>query len=53
MCTRKKYGTVIVGEVNRQVKEIFKAAGIKIQSSLDLEELEKSCLMMPNKENKK
>lgn len=35
MCTRKKDCSVIVGEANRQVKEIFKTAGIKISSSLD------------------
>ena len=53
MCTRKKDGTVIVEEANRQVKEIFKAAGIKIPSSLDLEEFEESCLLKPRKKNMK
>ena len=53
MCTRKKDGTVIVEEANRQVKEIFKAAGIRIPSSLDLEEFEESCLLKPRKKNMK
>ena len=53
MCTRKKDGTVIVEEANRQVKEIFKAAGIKIPSSLDIEEFEESCLLKPRKKNMK
>ena len=53
MCTRKKDGTVIVEEANRQVKEIFKAAGIKIPSSLDFEEFEESCLLKPKKKNMK
>ena len=35
------------------MKEIFKAAGIMIPSSLDLEEYEESCLMKPKKEDKK
>ena len=53
MCTRKKDGTVIVEEANRQVKEIFKAAGIRIPSSLDLEEFEESFLLKPKKKNMK
>ena len=53
MCTRKKDGTVIVEEANRQVKEIFKAAGIRISSSLDLEEFEESLLLKPKKKNMK
>ena len=53
MCTRKKDGTVIVEEANRQMKEIFKAAGIKIPSSLDFEEFEESCLLKPKKKNMK
>ena len=53
MCTRKKDGTIIVEEANRQVKEIFKAAGIKIPSSLNLEEFEENCLMKPMKEKQK
>ena len=53
MCTRKKDGTVIVEEANRQVKEIFKAAGIRIPSSLDLEEFEESFLLKPRKKNMK
>ena len=35
MCTRKKDCSEIIGEANRQVKEIFKTAGIKVSSSLD------------------
>lgn len=53
MFTRKKDGTVIVEEANRQVKEIFKAAGIKIPSSLDFEEFEESCLLKTKKKNMK
>ena len=50
MCTKKKDGTIIVEEANRQVKEMFKAAGIKIPSSLDLKEFEENCLMKPKKQ---
>ena len=53
MCTRKKDGTVIVEEANRQVKEIFKAAGIKIPSSMNLEEFEENYLLKPRKEKQK
>lgn len=53
MCTRKKDCSVIVGEANRQVKEIFKTAGIKISSSLDRKELVESCLRRPKKEKQK
>ena len=53
MCTRKKDGTVIVEEANRQVKEIFKAAGIRIPSSLNLEEFEENYLLKPRKEKQK
>ena len=53
MCTKKKDGTIIVEEANKQVKEIFKAAGVKIPSSLDLEEFEESYLMKPKKEKQK
>lgn len=53
MCTKKKDGTIIVEEANRQVKEMFKAAGIKIPSSLNLEEFEDNCLMKPKKEKQK
>ena len=53
MCTRKKDGTVIVEEANRQVKEIFKAAEVRISSSLDLEDFEESCLLQPKKKNMK
>ena len=42
-----------LGRGYRQVKEIFKAEGIMIPSSLDLEEYEESCLMKPKKEDKK
>ena len=52
MCTKKKDGTIIVEEANRQVKEMFKAAGIKIPSSLNLEEFEENCLMKPKKKQK-
>ena len=52
MCTKKKDGTIIVEEANRQVKEVFKAAGIKIPSSLNLEEFEENCLMKPKKKQK-
>ena len=50
MCTKKKDGTIIVEEANRQVKEIFKAVGIKIPSSLNLKEFEENYLMKPKKE---
>lgn len=50
MCTKKKDGTIIVEEANRQVKEMFKAAGIKIPSSLNLKEFEENYLMKPKKE---
>ena len=50
MCTKKKGGTIIVEEANRQVKEMFKAAGIKIPSSLNLKEFEENYLMKPKKE---
>ena len=53
MCTKKKDGTIIVEEANRQVKEMFKAVGIKIPSSLNLEEFEENCLMKPKKEKQK
>lgn len=53
MCTRKKDGTVIVEEANRQVKEIFKAAGIRIPSSMNLEEFEENYLLKPRKEKQK
>lgn len=52
MCTKNKDGTIIVEEANRQVKEVFKAAGIKIPSSLNLEEFEENCLMKPKKKQK-
>ena len=52
MCTKKKDGTIIVEEANRQVKEIFKAVGIKIPSSLNLEEFEENYLMKPKMEKK-
>ena len=52
MCTKKKDGTIIIEEANRQVKEIFKAAGIKIPSSLNLKEFEENFLK-PKKEKQK
>lgn len=48
MCTKKKDGTVIIEEANRQTKEIFKTAGIKIPSSLSLEEFETEYHMKPS-----
>ncbi|MGM9768062.1 MAG: transposase [Candidatus Cryptobacteroides sp.] len=53
MCTKKKDGTVIIEEANRQTKEMFKTAGIKIPSSLDLEEFETEYLMKPTEKNQK
>ena len=50
MCTKKKNGTIIVEEINKQVKEISKAAGIKIPSSMNLEEFEENYFLKPRKE---
>ena len=47
MCTRKKNGTATIEDANRQVNEMFKTAGVKIPSSLDLEEFEESYLINP------
>ena len=41
-----------LGRSYRQVKEIFKAAGIRIPSSLDLEEYEESILLKSKKKMK-
>ena len=53
MCTKKKDGTVIVEEPNKQTKEIFKAAGIKIPSSINLESFKAEYLMKPKDEEQK
>lgn len=52
MCTKKKDDTIIVEEANRQVKEIFKAAGIKIPSSLNLKEFEENFLKTKKEKQK-
>ena len=44
---------IIVEDANKQVKEIFKAAGLKIPSSLDLKEIEENYLMKLRKLKKK
>ena len=47
MCTRKADGKIIVETPSRQVKELFKAAGIKIPASLGIEDFETEYLLKP------
>ena len=47
MCTRKADGKIIVETPSRQVKELFKAARIKIPASLGTEDFETEYLLKP------
>ncbi|MGN0906552.1 MAG: transposase [Bullifex sp.] len=47
MCRKKDDGTVIVETPSRQVKEIFKTAGVKIPTSFRLEDFEADYLLKP------
>lgn len=50
MCTRKADGKIIEETPSRQVKELFKAAGIKILSPLGFEDVEAEYLLKPKVE---
>ena len=47
ICTRNGDGKIIVETPIRQVKELFKNAGIKIPSSLGIEDFEAEYLLKP------
>ena len=53
MCRKKDDGAVIVETPGRKVKEIFKAAGVKIPTSFKLEDFEADYLLKPTPRQQK
>ena len=52
MCRKKGKETIVVEVANRQVKEIFKAAGVEIPSSFSLDDFKAEYLLQPKKKRR-